>query len=180
MTQNKKYIFGITGGTGSGKSSVAGLFVNYNAYILDMDKLGHEVLASSAYQDIIDRFGTNILNNDGTINRKKLGSIVFSDPKSLNNLNSIVHPKIKELVYIRTTTLLKEKDIIVLDGALIFDVGLNHICTHTILVLAHDTTRINRIIKRDGIDKNQAKNRIKSQRDYNQLVNLVDIIVQNN
>lgn len=179
MMQNK-LIFGITGGTGSGKSYVTGLFSKYNAYILDMDKLGHKVLSTSAYDEIVEKFGKKILDLDGKIDRKKLGSIVFSDKLALDNLNKIMYPRIRELTYIEVSNALLIHDIIVLDGAVIFEVGLDKICTHVILVISDEKLRIGRILARDKIDKEHAVNRIKSQRDYTKMIKLVDIVIENN
>lgn len=179
MPNKDKWIFGITGPTGSGKSQVAGLFSPYDAYILDIDQVGHDVLATTAYPQVVAAFGASILNEDQTVNRKKLGTIVFSDAAELETLNRIMHSHIQKRVFSLVSQALLSHDIIVLDGALLFDMKLHLICTHTILVLANEKYRLARIINRDQLDKTQAQNRINSQRDYTQLLALVDIVIEN-
>ena len=180
-------VMGVTGGSGSGKSYLTGLFDTPTAHIVDMDKLGHAVLAGSAYQPVVDAFGTGILAepmaNNATpppIDRKKLGAMVFADPAQLAKLNAIVHPLIRREVYLQVLSALHTHQLIILDGALLFDVDLHHVCDLTVLVLADDTTRCERIMTRDNISLTQAQNRLDSQRDYNALIDLATIVVYNN
>src|SRR5437879_1578033 len=86
---------GITGGIGSGKSTAAKILAELGAPILDADKVGHEIYqpGTPAYRELIDTFGEGILAPDRTIDRRKLGPIVFADPAALKRLNAIVHPK---------------------------------------------------------------------------------------
>ena len=88
--------FGLTGGVASGKSTAARMFEDLGAKIIDADRIGHELLGSSlsAYQEIVHRFGDEILDSVGEIDRKQLGALVFADPRKLEELNAIVHPKI--------------------------------------------------------------------------------------
>src|SRR5580704_19372389 len=87
---------GLTGGIGSGKSTVTKILAELGAPIIDADKVGHAIYAPGgpAYDDMIAAFGTGILADDRTIDRRKLGPIVFADPAALKRLNSIVHPKL--------------------------------------------------------------------------------------
>jgi dephospho-CoA kinase len=93
-------IIGITGGIGSGKSTVAGFLAGLGVAVIDADMVGHEVLEkdSEARRQVIEAFGKQIVAPDGRIDRKKLGSIVFSSPEALSRLNHIMHPRIDELV----------------------------------------------------------------------------------
>ena len=88
--------FGLTGGIASGKSTVATMFAELGAWIIDADKVGHQLLGSSlsAYQEIVHYFGDEILDSTGEIDRKLLGSLVFADAEKLKVLNAIVHPRI--------------------------------------------------------------------------------------
>src|SRR3990170_7323090 len=92
------HVIGLTGGIGTGKSSVAAILQEHGAEILNADLVGHEVYLPGrpAYDDIVAEFGQQVVADDGTIDRKKLGPIVFGDPEKLARLNAITHPRIKE------------------------------------------------------------------------------------
>ena len=174
-------VFGITGGSGVGKSYVTRLFMDYNAYIIDADKVGHQVLADKT-KEVVAVFGESILSaQDNTvIDRKKLGALVFSDKKNLKHLNKIVHPYIVQEIFARVLDNKKYYDIIVIDAALLFDLKINIICDLTILVHADEEIKIKRIMERDKIEEIRARDRINSQRDFLELEPLVDIVVMNN
>ncbi|HYK64255.1 MAG TPA: dephospho-CoA kinase, partial [Patescibacteria group bacterium] len=91
----KAITIGLTGGIGSGKSTAAKILAELGAPIIDADKVGHEIYLpqTPAYRELIAAFGEGILGTDGTIDRRKLGPIVFADPAALRRLNAIVHPK---------------------------------------------------------------------------------------
>lgn len=171
-------VYGITGGSGVGKSYVTGLFKPYNAYIIDADKIGHEVLSQE--MDAIKRaFGADIVDENNNVNRKKLGGIVFSDPSELKRLNAIVHPKIVEKIYRAVAMRIAEYDVVIIDAALLFDLQINHVCDQTILVTANEDTKIERIVARDGITPEAALARIQSQRNDEDLKKLADIVIEN-
>src|SRR3989304_5815196 len=94
------YVIGLTGGIGSGKSTVAQMLERKGAKLLSADAVGHEVYEPGrpAFQEIVDAFGRDIVGADGKIDRKALGPIVFGDPEQLRRLNAITHPRMKELL----------------------------------------------------------------------------------
>ena len=94
------YVIGLTGGIGSGKSTVAAMLGELGAVVLSADLTGHEVYLPGrpAWQEIVDAFGRDVVAEDGTIDRAKLRDIVFAGPKQLARLNSITHPRMKELM----------------------------------------------------------------------------------
>ena len=94
------YVIGLTGGIGSGKTTVAKALEGQGAVVLNADLVGHEVYlpGKPAYDEIIEAFGREVVAEDGTIDRKKLGPIVFADPANLAKLNSITHPRMKEMM----------------------------------------------------------------------------------
>ena len=96
-------IIGLTGGIGSGKSTVAQFLKELGAVVIDADKVGHEVLRSDAgvKQEVVAAFGKGVLTPDGSISRTKLGRTVFTNPESLPKLNMIMHPRIAALVKVR-------------------------------------------------------------------------------
>jgi dephospho-CoA kinase len=119
-------VIGLTGGIGSGKSTVASILKELGAIIIDSDKVGHQVLnpATPGWREVIDIFGEDILNSHGNIDRQKLAKIVFNDPEALLRLNQIVHPKIEQEVRSRIQKFQSQKtDTVVIEAALIAEAG---------------------------------------------------------
>ncbi len=161
MTQNR-IVIGITGGSGSGKSVVSEAAKSLGFTHIDTDLIGHAVILKpqEAYYEIINEFGKSLLDAKGEIDRKKLASIVFGNEERLDKLNSIVHPKITKAV----VSMLSERSVI--DGAVLYKApDLLKLCDYVIAVTNSDERRINFICRRDGITKEQALARIKSQPD---------------
>jgi len=178
-------VIGLTGGSGSGKSTVVFLLSQLTkVYIINADKIGHQIILKGkpAYYDIIQHFGREILNEEGEVNRKRLGEIVFSDKDSLNILNKITHPRIREEI-IKTIKQIKQSsssyNYIVIDAALLIEVELHKIVDEVWAVYADEEKRIQRIMKRDGIDIKQAENRIKSQMPWEEMKRYADRIIDN-
>ena len=123
----KCYVIGVTGGIASGKSSIVKRFEQMGAYTVDCDLLGHKAYnpGEVAYERVVEEFGSDILNEDGTINRRKLGPIVFADKRKLELLNSIVWPEIhrmKQDIIDQVSREGKHK-IVVFEGAVLFEAG---------------------------------------------------------
>ncbi len=174
MMQNK-FIIGLTGGSGSGKSIVAKAAVDLGFKHIDTDVLGHEVILkpNEAYYQLIKEFGEEILDDKKAIDRKKLGKIVFSDSEKLKLLSSITHPAIIK----KTKEMLSELTII--DGAVIhLTPEILELCDVTISVINSDERRVEFICKRDGISEESAKKRMSSQPDNNFYSNFADIVIQ--
>jgi len=126
-------IIGITGKIGSGKSTVAGMFKD--ATIIDVDKIGHKVLAGECYKDTVEAFGTGILDEDLTINRKILRDIVFNDTEKLQKLENITHPAILNRVETELRMLNTERQMIIIEGAVIDKIGLLGFADKLIVVI---------------------------------------------
>lgn len=176
MKQNK-LIIGLTGGSGCGKSIVSKAASDLGFVHIDTDKIGHDVILkpSKTYYKLIDEFGESILDTDDEINRKKLGSIVFSNPEKLKKLNQIVHPAIIEV----TKNMLKEYSII--DGAVIhLTKEITDMCDYIIAVTNSDERRVEFICKRDNIDSETALKRIKNQPDCDFYKKFADIVIESN
>lgn len=156
------YVIGLTGGIACGKSSVSRILKSLGAIIIDADRIGHEVLAPGqrAYQQVVDAFGQEILDLDANIDRKKLGSLVFSCQAKLEMLNSLTHPHIINNIEKQIST---NDGIMVLDAALLFETGLDRLCDETWLVTASKEQQIERILSRDGLSRQEAERRIASQ-----------------
>ncbi|XP_065578840.1 bifunctional coenzyme A synthase-like isoform X2 [Artemia franciscana] len=125
------HVIGLTGGIASGKSSIAKRLENLGVFIVDCDALGHRAYlpGTKCFKDVLQAFGDEIKDANGTINRKALGSIVFSNRDALNKLNSIVWPQIAELAKAEIKKLRTEgKDIVVLDAVVLLEANWNKFC----------------------------------------------------
>ncbi len=160
------YVIGLTGGIGSGKSTVAKVLEAQGAAVLSADIIGHEVYSPGrpAWQEIVNEFGHDIVADDGTIDRKKLGPIVFSDPKNLAALNSIVHPRMKGMMRERLAALAREGiEITVLEAALLFEAKWDDLADEVWVTAVPPDIAASRTSERSGLPKDQVLERIKSQ-----------------
>lgn len=156
--------FGLTGGIASGKSTVAKMFEDLGAWIVDADKVGHEVLLSShpAYQEIVHYFGHEILNATGEIDRKQLGALVFADPEKLKALNAIVHPSIIEKVDREAAEYAAShaEAVILVDAALIFEAGIGGSFRKVIVTWCRPEEQVERLMAKAGFSREEAEGRI--------------------
>ena len=162
MTANR-IIFGITGGSGSGKSYVSDIFRRHGVRVIDADEISRVVTEpqSRACGEIRRHFGDGVFDVDGRLLRKKLGSIVFSDPHELLILNRITHKYIKEEIILRLASAGERAAAI--DGAVIIGSPIEKMCEFLVGVYAPEQVRIARITARDGISDREALLRIKAQ-----------------
>lgn len=148
-------IIGITGGIGTGKSTVLNLLKQeYHAYIVEADKLAHELMlpGEAVYHRITDIFGTDILNIDGTIDRNRLGAIVFKDADALRKLNGVVHPAVKQYIIKDMEAKKKEGNVeyYVIEAALLIEDGYKTICDELWYIYVEREERIRRLIAGRG------------------------------
>lgn len=173
-------ILGITGPTGAGKTTVSKIFEENGIKVIDTDITAREITepGKPALAELSECFGSGILYKDGSLNRKKLARIAFSNPDSLAQLNKITHYYIsKEVNKIINSY---QGDIIGIDGAVLIESKISKICTRILSVLADEEIRIKRIIKRDCISEDDAKLRISSQKNNSFYIENSDYIVYNN
>ena len=174
-------IIGITGSSGSGKSTVCEILnEKYNVKIIDADKIAKELLTSGTeyYNDVISKFGIEITNGSGEIDRKKLADLIYNDDKKRKMLNnSTFHYVVKEI-----KSRVKEANNvdIIIDAPLLFESKLDDICNFTIGVIAKESIQIERIIKRDSISKEQACKRLKAQQTNDFYMSKCTEIIENN
>jgi dephospho-CoA kinase len=160
-------VIGLTGGIAVGKSTVSELLQKNGCKIIDADKIAKQVVepGKSAYKKIVAAFGDEILQEDMTINREKLGSIIFSDAEKRKQLNAATHPAITWEILCQTWKLRKEP-LVVLDAPLLFETGrwgLVMLCFPVILVDTPSDIQCARLMKRNGLNKGEAEKRISSQ-----------------
>ncbi|MBD7966986.1 dephospho-CoA kinase [Paenibacillus gallinarum] len=174
---------GLTGGIASGKSSVSKLLVSLGAILIDADQIarevmlpGHPVLAAVAKQ-----FGQVVLLEDGSLNRKKLGELVFNHPDQLQALNQITHPAIRQEMRDRKHKFEVQFPgrLIVSDIPLLYESGLEDGYEQIMLVYVPRKIQLERLMKRDGLDKDQAIRRLEAQMDIEEKKQKADIIIDN-
>ncbi len=176
--RQKSMVIGLTGNSGAGKSTVAEIMKKNGAYILDCDKMAHENMqkGGSAYKKIVTEFGKDILHENGEIDRKKLGAIVFNDKNSLLTLNTVTHDIIKKQII---NILAKaESRCTVIDAPLLEEAGLIPLCDEVWVVTAKLETRIRRITQRDGITKEAALLRFKNQKSDDALLKTATTVIK--
>jgi dephospho-CoA kinase len=160
------YVIGLTGGIGSGKSTVAQMLEQKGAALLSADVVGHEVYQPGrpAWQEIVDAFGRQVVAGDGNIDRKKLGAIVFSDPEQLRRLNAITHPRMKELMREKLEAeRASGARVAVLEAALLFDAGWDDLADEVWVTVAPPEVAAGRTAERSDISVDEAMSRIKAQ-----------------
>ena len=161
-------IIGITGGIGSGKTAVLSIFKEeYGAFIMEADALAHRLMepGQRSYTDIVDTFGDGILASDKTIDRAKLGAIVFGDPDKLERLNQITHPNVKNAI-LESLNEQKESgcELYILEAALLIQDGYLSICDEMWFVYANVEVRIDRLCRYRGFSRDKAVAVIRSQK----------------
>ena len=188
LRQNKQgdemKIIGLTGGTGSGKGFVSERLKARKAYVIDADAVAHEIIEKGrpAYKAIVDYFGSEILDEDGNIFRRKLGNIVFSDKDKLAFLNSCTHKYINMEIMRIIEEVKPQTNVysaIIIDAPLLAEAGLVDICDDIWVVYADSEVRVKRIMERDSISEEQARNRIASQRSWEEYKELGAVIIDN-
>lgn len=175
-----KYIFGITGGSGAGKSTVSNIFRELGVFVSDADKAAREIVrkGTECLGEIQKCFGDAIIQENGELNRRALGEIVFSDKSKLELLNSITHRYIKE--YIKKEIEGAKNEICAVDGAVIIGSPVMELCSELVVVTANRETRIKRIMQRDNIERDYAADRINSQNDDKFYLSHADYVIENN
>jgi len=176
-------IVGLTGGVASGKTAVSRVLKEEGAYIIDADQIARELVQphKPAWKELIRAFGQEILQEDGSIHRKKLAEKVFADPKQRRLLNQILHPRIKEEMDRRTKTI-GEKDpeaIVVIDAPLIVELGEHREMDKLIVVTTTQTQQIERLKDRNGTSPDEALRIVSSQMPVKEKLKFADYVIQN-
>ena len=177
------YVIGLTGGIASGKSTVSKMFRSRGIRVIDADLISRDVVevGRPAYHQICETFGEEILHKDRTINREKLGGIIFTDEKKRKQLNNIVHPAVREEMLKQTQ---EEKDkqakVVVLDIPLLFESKLAYLVDRTVLVYVNEGTQLERLMERNGYQRSEAMSRISSQIPLKEKLTMADNVIDNN
>ena len=170
-----KMLIGLTGKSGSGKTTAAKILTDLGAFVADCDTIAHKVLEEDSVKEkLCESFSSTVFNNDGSVDRKALGSIVFSNSEKLAVLNGIVHGAITKKAI--DMCMASEKDICFIDGSELEASGVDKECAHIVVIYADEDVRLGRITERDKISKERAFLRIRAQKDYSKKA----IIIKNN
>lgn len=176
------YVIGLTGSLGSGKSTVAGMFTDLGAKVIDADKIAHQLMMPGApcYQPVVKMFGSDILRGK-RIDRKKVAECVFSDVKQLRRLERIIHPQVRKeiLAKIKQYRSHKKKTVVVIDIPLLFETKLDSCVDMSIVVKANKAIHIARSTKLLGITKAEAERRTNAQMPLRKKIRLADMIIDN-
>ncbi|MBI2487363.1 MAG: dephospho-CoA kinase [Deltaproteobacteria bacterium] len=176
-------VIGLTGNIGCGKSVVARMFEELGARVIDADRIARLVVepGESAWKEIVQTFGEAILNSDGTINRSKLGEIVFNDKEKREALNRITHPRIVERIKEVIEDFRKENvEVVIVEAALIVEKGgMKPLINDLIVVTADEETQIRRLIERNALSREEALSRIKSQMPLSEKVKYATYVIDN-
>jgi dephospho-CoA kinase len=174
-----KFVLGVTGNIACGKSTVAAIFKTKDCLLIDADSLGHKILSmgTGVYRKVIKSFGRGILNSDNSVDRAKLGGIVFTNGLALTKLNRIVRPEL--IRQIKQSIRRSKKRIIILDAALIIEAGLTGIVDKLVVVTAKKQQQILRGRKSLKLTKKQIAQRIKSQISQKAKSHFADFIIDN-
>ena len=173
-------ILGLTGPTGAGKTTASNIMESLGCGIINADLIAKQdtLRNSKCINLLVDEFGREILDNDNTIKRNALAQLAFSSKEKTNKLNSITHPFIIKEINREIKKLIDlNKDIIVIDAAVLFESNLNKICNYTICIICNIDIRLKRIIKRDNLNINDALLRIKAQNNDDFYINKSDFVL---
>jgi len=174
---------GLTGGFGTGKTTVAKMFAKLGAKIIDADKINHALIhkGGACFKNVVRSFGKGILSR-GDLDRDKLGVVVFNDPGKLQKLCRLAHPAIIREVKRRISTYKRNKNhfLIIVDAPLLIETGLEEICDILVVVKASREVQVRRLKRRMPIEEKDIKKRIRAQMPLREKTRLADIVIDNN
>lgn len=175
---------GLTGGIGSGKTTVSQMLADLGAYIMDADKVGHEVLqpGTEVWHDVVAAWGRDILTDGDQIDRRKLGAIVFGDPAELQRLNSISHPRMKKILADRLAALAEAGDapVVIVEAAILIEAKWHDIVEQVWMTDAPEAVAVNRLQTRNGLTEDQALARIRSQMSAAERATYARVVIDTN
>jgi len=174
----------LTGGIASGKSTVSRILSDLGATVIDADEVSREVVATGgdAWKEIVESFGAGILNEDGSIDRHKLGAIVFRDRSALERLNRIVHPRVIAVIESRLKELRRRPDpppAAVVDAPLLIEAGMTRMVDVVWVVGVDRHTQVERLMCRDRFTLEEAERRIAAQMPLAEKIRFADAVIDN-
>jgi len=177
MAKCKK--IGLTGGIASGKTTVSDCFKKLGTKVIDADVISHEVTepSGSAFEEILSEFGSEILDEKGLINRKRMREIIFDDQSKKKILEEIIHPKVRDEMFKRINK--SDDHYLIVSVPLLVETGMNRIMDRTLLVDCSEDTQIERLMHRDKITLNEARAILENQASRSDRKKIADDLIVN-
>ncbi|MAQ12241.1 MAG: dephospho-CoA kinase [Dehalococcoidia bacterium] len=175
-------VIGLTGSIGTGKSEAARQLEALGASIISADQVGHEAYTpnTEAWEQVVAAFGDDILQDDGEIDRRKLGAVVFSDPGQLEKLNQIMHPRMARMVADKIEELRDQGvEVVVVEAALLFEAGWDSLVEEVWVTDSTEQVVIERLKQRNGMSEEEARKRISSQMGRTERLERSDYVIEN-
>ena len=175
-------VIGLTGSIGTGKSEAARRLEVLGASIISADQVGHEAYTpnTEAWEQVVAAFGDGILQDDGEIDRRKLGAVVFSDPGQLEKLNQIMHPRMARMVADKIEELRDQGvEVVVVEAALLFEAGWDSLVEEVWVTDSTEQVVIERLKQRNGMSEEEARKRIDSQMGRTERLERSDYVIEN-
>ena len=176
-------VYGLTGGIGSGKSTVCQILEELGVAVVKADQVGRDVVApgSDGLTQIIDAFGTEVLDHAGVLDRRKLGALVFADPEKRRQLEAIMHPLVQQHSRAQFAQLSRDgASIVVYESALLFETKRHLEMQGSIVVSANESQRVARVQARDGSGEEEVRARMRAQMDEAEKRQRADYVLENN
>ena len=173
-------VIGLTGGIGSGKSTVSQFLAELGAVVLNADEVGHETfrLDTEIWRKVVAAFGRQIVTPDGNIDRKKLGNIVFGNPESLSRLNQIMHPRIYAQVKAQLEEYRRQgMRVVVLEAPLLLEAGWTPLVDEVWVTTASEATVLKRLEERSGMSQAESLTRIRSQLPNEERIKHANVVI---
>ncbi len=173
-------LIGLTGNIACGKSTVARMLAEKGAYVIDADAIAHEVIrkGTPAYEEILRRFGADILGPDEEIDRRRLGEIVFRDPIALRDLEAIVHPAVLVEIQQRIQAC-PEAPAIVIEAIKLIESDFARACDTLWVVTCPESEQVRRLMKERGLTEEEARVRIRAQPPQEEKIRRADVVIDN-
>ena len=177
-------VIGLTGGIGSGKSTVAAILAELGAAVIDADKIGHEIYlpGTEGFRRVVGEFGTAVVASDGTIDRRRLGARVFADPAALARLNALVHPLIGDEIRRRIQAALAAEAAtarpLVIEAAIMMEAGWRFF-DHIWVVVVSREVAIARLVASRGLSRREVEQRIDAQLSNEERRRIADVVIEN-
>jgi len=170
---------GLTGGIASGKTTVSDCFKRLGTQVIDADVISYEITepSGSAFEDILSEFGSEILDEKGLINRKRMREIIFDDQSKKKILEEIIHPKVRDEMFKRINK--SDDHYLIVSVPLLVETGMNRIMDRTLLVDCSEDTQIERLMHRDKITLNEARAILKNQASRSDRKRIADDLIVN-
>jgi dephospho-CoA kinase len=176
-------VIGLVGGIGSGKTTAAEILASLGALVLNADLIGHEVYlpGTSGFDAVVDAFGKDVIGEDGRVDRKRLGGMVFADPAKLRRLNGIVHPLIKAEIARRIEAARKANDVrvVVVEAAILLEAGWRDLVGEVWVVCADPAHVVRRLAEQRGLAGDEVEARIARQMSDAERRANADVVIEN-